>query len=58
MEIKLLKLSACINGKFYCFEDFTKPLWHWTSEPSVYAKTLTEEIKGIKIAFIKIFYSM
>ena len=42
MEIKLWKLKACIKRKF-CFEDFTEPPF------SVLVKTLTEEIKGIKL---------
>ena len=51
MEIKLWKLSACIKRKFYCFEDFTKPLAFF-----VWVKTLTKESKGIKIPCLKFLY--
>ena len=51
MEIKLWKLSTCIKQKFYCFEDFIKPLAFF-----VYVKILTEESKGIKISCIKFLY--
>ena len=53
MEIKLWKLSACIKQKFYCFEDFIKPLAFF-----VYVKILTEESKGTKISCIKFLHSL
>ena len=51
MEIKLWKLSPCLKWKFYCFEDFTKPLAFF-----VYIKALTKESKGIKISCMKFLY--
>ena len=48
MEIKLWKLSACINWKFFCFKDFTKLLAFFCVSKNI------NQIKGIKISWIKL----
>ena len=40
MEIKLWKLSSCyIKQKFYCFEDFTKPMAFFCVSKGIKGKT-------------------